>query len=245
MVDAGRENDEVVLGELDAHPVVILAAHIKVSLPVADVTNLLVLMQVLVEEGLDLFLVDGAHLLRRHKDFVAVLVTSLLCQLVDARNVGNVVVEHAELGQLVIRNGLARVVRQTLVALKDYNNVHGQLTNTYYFRRLRNRLRRSSTHREVIVKVRLHLGICLLVQVATTADDGPDSWGSFSLEGFVLPRHKWGYGVIKEPTNQPTFTHMSGSHYCGTLHASAKTAKNDLRIVRILLYAARSALFNR
>lgn len=117
VVDAGREDNEVVLSKVDAHPGILLAPDIKVALATADVANLFVLMQVLVEKGLDLFFVDGAHLLRRDKDFVAVLVAAVLRQLVHARNIGDVVVQDAQLGQVLFRDSLARVVRQALVAL--------------------------------------------------------------------------------------------------------------------------------
>ena len=103
--------------EVDANPVVALVAHVEVSVPVADVPDLLVLVQVLVEEGLDLGLVDVAHLLGRHGDLVPVLVAPLAGQLVDLLEVAHAVVQHAEGLEVVDADRGARVVRLALVAL--------------------------------------------------------------------------------------------------------------------------------
>lgn len=70
--------------ELNAHPLVALGAHVEVSLAVADVADLLVLVEVLVEEHADLALVGVAHLGGRDDDLVAVLVVALARQLVHA-----------------------------------------------------------------------------------------------------------------------------------------------------------------
>lgn len=92
VVDTGRQNDEVVLAEMDANPPLILTPHVEITLAVADVADLLVFMQVLVEEGLDLVLVDRPHLLWRDKDLVSVLVASFFRQFVHAGDFRNAVV---------------------------------------------------------------------------------------------------------------------------------------------------------
>ena len=81
MVDARRHDHEITLFERNAHPVVLLAAHIKVSAAVDDVADLFVLVQVLVEEGFDLLLVVG-ECGGRDGDFVAVLVGAFGCDAV-------------------------------------------------------------------------------------------------------------------------------------------------------------------
>ncbi len=60
------------------HPLVVFAPDIKEALPVANVADLLVLVQMLMEKHLHLLLVDGAHLLGRHGDLITVLVSPLL-----------------------------------------------------------------------------------------------------------------------------------------------------------------------
>ena len=92
VVDAGGQNDEIVFAEMDADPALVFSSYVKIALAVADVANLLVLVKVLVEEGLDLFLVDCAHLFRRDKDLVTVSVASFLGEFVHAIEFGYAIV---------------------------------------------------------------------------------------------------------------------------------------------------------
>ena len=85
VVYAGGEDDQIVLLEPDADPGVALGPHVEVAGAVADVPDLFVLVQVLVEERLHFGLVDVAHGLRRDGDFIAVPVAALLGELVDGR----------------------------------------------------------------------------------------------------------------------------------------------------------------
>ena len=117
MVDARRQDQQVVLLEEDAHPPVALVPHVEVAAAAADVADLLVLVQVLVEEGLDLVLVGVAHVGGRHGDLVAVAVAALRGEAVDVGRRGQVAVDDAEPGQGVGRDGGAAVVREALVAL--------------------------------------------------------------------------------------------------------------------------------
>lgn len=71
----------------------------------------------LVEEHLDLVLIDGAHLVGRHHNLVAVLVSALGRQHVHLAGFGQATVVHADGGQVAGRHLTARVMRQTLVAL--------------------------------------------------------------------------------------------------------------------------------
>ena len=50
MVNPCRENDQVILLELDSDPVVLLAAHVKVALSSADVSDFFVFVQMLRKE---------------------------------------------------------------------------------------------------------------------------------------------------------------------------------------------------
>lgn len=117
VVDAGRQDDQVIFFELDANPLVAFVAHIKVAIAVADVANLLIFVQVLAKETLHLGLVGITECLGRDLDLVAVLVTTFNGQLVGICHIGDVVVEDAETLESVGADGLARVMRQTLVAL--------------------------------------------------------------------------------------------------------------------------------
>ena len=122
VVDARGKDQQVVLLELDAHPVFVPRPHVKVALAAADVADLLVLVQVLVEEHLDLVLVDVAHLFGRHGDLIAVLVAPLGGQLVDALEAGEAVVQDAEPAELILAHGPARVVRKALVPLEPLDS---------------------------------------------------------------------------------------------------------------------------
>ena len=107
--------NQVVLLQLDADPLVALAPHVKKSSTVPDISDLLVLVEVLVEERLDLLLVDVAHLLGGDGDDIAVLVAPLGGQLVDLCNIRESVVEDTKLGKVVLGNVSARVVEFALV----------------------------------------------------------------------------------------------------------------------------------
>lgn len=117
MVDASRQNDHVVLLQPDAHPVVVLAAHVKVAGAVADVSDLLVLVQMFVEEGFYFVFVHGAHGVRRHGDLVSVLVVTLFGDGVDRRHFGAVIVQNAQAGEVRGLDVVAGIVAEALVAL--------------------------------------------------------------------------------------------------------------------------------
>jgi hypothetical protein len=70
-------HNQIILLQLYTDPLITLTSHIKEPRTIPDISDLLVLMQVLVEERLDFLLVDIAHLLWRNSDHVAVLVTSV------------------------------------------------------------------------------------------------------------------------------------------------------------------------
>lgn len=95
MIDPGRHDHEIVLVKLNAHPVVVLASAIKVPPTIEDISYLLVLVDVLVEEHLHFVFVGGTHLLWGDCDLVAVLVAALGGDFVDVGDVGVVVVEDA------------------------------------------------------------------------------------------------------------------------------------------------------
>lgn len=103
--------------QVDPHPLVAAAADVEVAGAVADVADLLVLVQVLREEVLDLLLVDVAHLLRAHGDLVAVAVPPLLGQLIHRRQRRVPRVRHAHGGQVGLAQGAAAVMGEALVSL--------------------------------------------------------------------------------------------------------------------------------
>ena len=108
--------------KLDANPRVAFASDIKISMTVPDVPDLLVFMQVLVEEHLYLVLVHTAHLLRRHGDFVSVLVSTAGGQIIHPAHVRDSEVENPERFQRRQANGVARVMGQALVALVAFSS---------------------------------------------------------------------------------------------------------------------------
>lgn len=69
--------NQIILLQKDPNPLIALTSHIKESRAIPDVSNLLILVQVLVEEALDLLFVDSAHLLWGNSDDIAVLVVPL------------------------------------------------------------------------------------------------------------------------------------------------------------------------
>lgn len=100
---------------MDANPFVTLTSDIKEPSTVPDISDLLVLVQVLVEEHLDLLLVDIAHLLWGYGDHIAILVASFGGKLVDICNVGEPIVEDSQLGEILLGNLATGVVEFALV----------------------------------------------------------------------------------------------------------------------------------
>lgn len=82
MINPRWHNHQIPLLQPNPHPLVPLTPHIKVSSPIQDIPDLLILVQVLVEEILDLLLVVGQS---GWGDFdgVAVLVVSVFGDAVD------------------------------------------------------------------------------------------------------------------------------------------------------------------
>lgn len=101
----------------DTNPSVIGASDVKEPLTVANITNFLILVQMLVEEGFNLFLIDLAHLLWRHNNLVSVPIAAVRSQLVDPIQIRDLVVKDTKLLQIFDGNLLARVMCQALVTL--------------------------------------------------------------------------------------------------------------------------------
>lgn len=91
MIYARRQHQQIALLAPDPHPpTVSLFSHIEVSRSAKDIPYLFVLVHVLVEERLYLIFVDGAHRLRGDGDFIAMGVTALSREGVDAVRRGRV-----------------------------------------------------------------------------------------------------------------------------------------------------------
>jgi len=57
MVDSGRHDHQIKFIQLDSHPIIILVSHIEEPRAIQDVPNLLILVQMLIEEGFHLLLI--------------------------------------------------------------------------------------------------------------------------------------------------------------------------------------------
>lgn len=117
MIDPRRQYDQIVLFQPDPHPLVPFTPDIEIPRPVANVPDLLVFVQVLVEEGFHFGLVHLAHGGGADGDFVAVLVVAVRRKGVDGREGGVGGVEDAEGGEVGGGDGAVGVVGETLVAL--------------------------------------------------------------------------------------------------------------------------------
>ena len=118
MVNPRRHNHEIALLQSQSNPRIILAPHIKVPSTAQNISNLLIFVQVLVEEGLDFLLVAGQEV-GGNLDLVAVLVVALGGDFVDGLEVvGEVVVGDTEGGEVGWVDGAAGVVGEALVALR-------------------------------------------------------------------------------------------------------------------------------
>lgn len=74
MIDTSGQNNKIILLQSDTNPFVTLISYVEEASSVANISDLLILVQVLVEEGLDLFLVDVAHFLWGDGYHIAILV---------------------------------------------------------------------------------------------------------------------------------------------------------------------------
>ena len=83
VINSRRQDNQIVFLESNAHPVIRLGANVEESLPVEDVADLFVFMEVLVEEHLDFFFVYGAHFVGADDDLVSVLVGAVLGDFVE------------------------------------------------------------------------------------------------------------------------------------------------------------------
>jgi hypothetical protein len=117
MVDTSRKNDQVILHQLDPDPFVLLATHVKVTLAVTDVADLLIFMQMLIEEHLHFLLVHITHRLWRNDNLIAILVPTFLGQFIDRLEGGEMVVLDSNGGEVVHRHQAAGVMGFPLVAL--------------------------------------------------------------------------------------------------------------------------------
>jgi len=107
--------DQVILLQLYPNPLVALTSNIEESSTIPNISNLLILMQVFIEEHLDLFFIDIAHFLRGNRDYIAILVASLQCELIDISDIRKSVVEDSKLRKIFLRNFPTGIVEFTLV----------------------------------------------------------------------------------------------------------------------------------
>lgn len=119
MENSRRQDQQIIFLQADAYPFVLQAPHVEKSIPVQDIADLFVLVQVLVEEHADFLLIDVAHLLRRHRDFVPVLVDPFCSDLIDVGNGRAMVVEDAEVVKLFDGEGAPGIVVFALVNLGE------------------------------------------------------------------------------------------------------------------------------
>jgi hypothetical protein len=101
VIDTRGEDNQIILDESNAHPLVFLAPHIKISLSFTDIPDFLVLVQMLSEEHLHLILVSLAHCCGGDGDLIAVLVAAFPGQRVDIRKLWEVVIYYAKGGKVV------------------------------------------------------------------------------------------------------------------------------------------------
>lgn len=117
MEDATGQDDQIILLQPDPHPLILLAPHIKEPLPIQDVPDLLILMQMFVEEHVHFLLIHVAHLFGRDGDLIPVLVGASVGDGVDVGDGRAAVVDDAQLLKVVGGQVLAGVVVEALVTL--------------------------------------------------------------------------------------------------------------------------------
>lgn len=117
MVDTSGEDNQIILLQEDTDPFIIDPADIEETLAIENVADLLVLVQVLCEEHLHFVLIHSTHGLNRDGHRVAILVAALRGELIHLLDRWAISVDHAEIGQGLLRDLAARIMGFTLVAL--------------------------------------------------------------------------------------------------------------------------------
>jgi hypothetical protein len=117
MINARRHNHQVMLLQLNPHPIITLTSHIKKAPTIKNIPDLLILVQVLVEEILHFFFVHVAHGLWGNGNFIAVLVIAFRGNGVHVIQIWEVESLDAELSEVIRIDCAARVVGLALVAL--------------------------------------------------------------------------------------------------------------------------------
>lgn len=112
------ENNQVILFQPDAYPIVPFVSHVKESIAIEDISNLLIFMKMLVEEHFHLVLVDITHLLWRDCNFISVLVAALFGNCVDLVYRRTAIIQYTEIAQIVGIDEFPRVVIIALVTLQ-------------------------------------------------------------------------------------------------------------------------------
>lgn len=95
MLCAANTHNQIILLQPYANPFITLTPYIEEPSPISNISDLFILMQMLIEEHLYFLLVNIAHLLRRDRDYIAILVASLCGELVDIVFICEVVVENS------------------------------------------------------------------------------------------------------------------------------------------------------
>jgi hypothetical protein len=152
MINATRQNNQIALLQPNPHPVISLTPDIKVPRTIQNVPDLLVLVEMLVEEGLHFFFVNVAHLLRADGDFIPIFVVAGCGDGVNTRDFGDAVVDDAELGEVIWVYRAAGVVGLALVAL-------------VYVSMYENRKGIAGAYGKVVEPVCLHFGVDGILEI--------------------------------------------------------------------------------
>ena len=110
VVDARRQDEQVVFLKPDPNPIVALRSDIEVTCAVPNVSDLFVFVQVFVKEHLHLRLVDLAHGLWGDCNLISVPVVALFCQYIDGIETRVLRVEDANRSKSRFRDRTTRVV---------------------------------------------------------------------------------------------------------------------------------------
>jgi hypothetical protein len=117
MINPRRQNQQVILLQPNPNPLIPFTPNIKKPIPIQNIPNLFIFMQMLRKERFDLLFVHGAHLVGRNGDFVPIFVAAFGCQGVDGGELWETAVDYAEGLEVGFCDGAAGVVVFALVAL--------------------------------------------------------------------------------------------------------------------------------
>lgn len=98
MIEACRQNNEIIFLNSDSYPTVFTIPNVKETLAIKYVADFFIFVQMLNEEYFDFVFVGRSHACRWDSNLVSILVGALGCNGIDSRNRRTITIDHPQVG---------------------------------------------------------------------------------------------------------------------------------------------------